>query len=216
MAKPIIKVGDWELARFSLAAGVTATAPALKLSLRQEGQWLRKLVVKGIRKQAPGRFGGRFQKLAKTTIAVRRLQGFRGRKALIRSGDLIGGINVTTKNAGFTVFVGILRTAKSKGGQSLVNIAQIQEEGFGPIVIKITDKMRRFLFAALKASKMLTAQSGSGGSSGVIVINIPPRPFFQPVFDSVAKPAQIRERFLNRVAINMKGVMGKPSKKPPT
>lgn len=209
----VTKTGEWEVARFKLATGVTATAPAIKRALAQEANWLRKVIVQGIRKQRPG--GQQFAKLSRMTIATRRLQGFRGRKALIRNGDLIGSINVKKFNGGFGAFVGILRTAKSKDGERLINVALAHEYGIGPFTIQMTDKMRRFLFAAMAASRIKPTSDGSGGGTGVVVIRVQARPFFRPVFEKVAKPALIKDRMLRRVNLNMNQMFGKTTNKPP-
>lgn len=218
MTVKLTKVGDWEVARFSLETGARTTAPMIKKSLRQEAAWLRKVVVQGIRRQRPG--GKQFAPLSPNTIAVRRFLGFRGRKALIRNGDLIGAVTTKSFSGGFGAFVGVLKNAKDSDGQKLVNVARVLEEGAGPFVVQLTDKMRRFFFAALDASGIKrNAPSGprpSGPSTPIVIIKIPARPFLQPVFDKVAsKPEVVRARMLSRLAINMKGVMGKPTQKPP-
>ena len=216
MAIKITKTGDWEVARFALATGKTATAPAIKRALSQEANWMRKVVVQGIRRQRPG--GQTFAKLSPMTIAARRLQGFRGRKALIRNGDLIAAINVKRFNSGWGAFVGILRTAKGSGGEKLVNVARAHEEGIGPFVVRMTDRMRRFLFAAMAASNIKPKSDGDGGGSGtgVIVIKVQARPFFAPTFKKIAKPADVKDRMLRRVNMNMANVFGRTTKKPPT
>ena len=94
------------------------------------------------------------------------------------------------------VFVGVLRKARGKGGSSLANVAEIHEFGAGPFVVPMTPKMRRFLFALLK--KAGVEPSNSGGGKGVVVIQIPPRPFLRPAFEAFKKGVQ--KRFLQRIA----------------
>ncbi len=178
----------------------------------QEGHFLRKKLVQGIRKQAPG--GKTFRKLAKTTVATRRFRRFRGTKALIRTGGqgLVGSFSVLQKRD--LVFIGVQRSARAKDGRRLADIMRLNEFGSDPIVIKVTPKMQRFLHAAFKKHRKTKGVEGSGGA-GVIIVQIPPRPVFGPVFKRHAKPEQLRVRVMNRLAIIMKGNLGTPSGKPP-
>ena len=196
------KTGDWALARQILSGAGARLTSAIQTSLRQEAQALRKEIVEGIAKQAPG--GQAFKPLAATTLASRQLGGFGGTKALIRRGDLRN--SVTVVSDGDEVFVGILRRARGKGGASVANVAEIHEFGAGPFVVPITPKMRRFLFAMLKKAGAETRSSGGGGK-GVAVISIPARPFLRPAFDLFKKGAQAR--FLRRVAALMGLVNGR-------
>ena len=139
----IRRTGQWAEKTRLLAKAGLKTKLCLNRALKQEGEFLRKKVVQGIRKQAPG--GEKFQKLSKNTRRARRFQNFKGSKALIRRGDLVGSIKTVVKAGG--VFIGILRTAKTKNGGELGNIAKLSEKGSRPITIKMTPKMRRFLFA---------------------------------------------------------------------
>ncbi len=211
MAVNVRLLGDWGEAKRVLRAGSLRTKRCIAQSLRQEGQFLRKQIVQGIRKQKPG--GKAFKKLAPITLAIRRFQGFRGRKALIRSGDLVGSVAVVDRGLG--VFIGVLKTARANDGRSLVNVAAIQEFGSRPITIRMTDKMRRFLFAALAASRVSPRGSSSGTGTGIIVISIPARPFLRPVFDKFAKPRVIGPRFMDRMAECFKGQMGTTGRRAP-
>ena len=188
----VIRTGDWALARRILAGGGARLKGAVATALRQEAQVLRKEVVEGITKQAPG--GQAFSPLAATTLAARALKGFGGTKALIRRGDLRNSITVVVE--GDEAFVGVLRKARGRGGSSLANVAETQEFGAGPFVVPMTPKMRRFLFVLLK--KAGVEPSSSGGGKGVVVIRIPPRPFLRPAFESFKKGVQ--KRFLQRIA----------------
>lgn len=182
---------------------------AMKVALRREGQFLRKQIVQGLRKQAPG--GKKLEPPSRATLAIRKFQGFRGRKSLIRSGDLIGSITVLLKGDG--VFIGVLKTKRTDTGKSMVNVARIQEFGSRPIVIKMTPKMRRFLFAAFAAAG-IKESAGGGGGKGIIVTRVPARPWLAPVFEEHAKPAQIGPRMMDRMAIALGGQFGKPRKRP--
>ncbi len=189
------RLGSWVLAGKLLQQATKVVKPAIDKSLFQEGQFFRKHIVTGIRKQAPG--GKQFKLLAKNTIRTRRAKGFKGRKALIRSGGLRNAITVVKIGDG--VFVGILRSARSKDGESLVNIADIHEFGRGPFLVPITPKSRGFL--------------GHAGvqpvPSRVAVITIPARPFITPVFRKFGKPSDAKRRIMRRMAKNMGGKLGK-------
>lgn len=213
MSKGLVKTGDWSKTRQTFFANATRLDKGIRKAMLQEGQFLRKKLVQGIRKQAPG--GRQFKKLAKTTVATRRFRGFRGTKALIRTGGqgLVGSFTVLQKRD--FVFIGVQRTARADDGRLLADIMRLNEFGSKPITIKITAKMRRFLFAAFSAHRATRGLQGSGGS-GVIVVRIPPRPVFGPVFKRFAKPRVLKKRVMNRLAIIMRGNIGTPSGKPPT
>ena len=189
------KTGDWALARSLLAGGPVKLKAAVGAALRQEAQLLRKEIVQGITRQAPG--GESFKPLSPLTLAAREMKGRGGTKALMVSGDLRNGIAAIVK--GDEAFVGVPRKARGQDGKSLVDVAQVQEFGAGPIIIPMTPAMRRFLFALLRVA----GESGGGGSGkGVVVIQIPARPFLRPAFKVFQKGVQ--KRFLGRVA----GLMG--------
>jgi hypothetical protein len=159
-------------------------------ALRAEAQGLRTEIVSGLTDQAPG--GSPIRELSPATLAARRLAGFEGTKALIRRADLRNAITVVARD--LAVFVGVPR--KTVRGKDLVDIAKENEFGFGPIVIRITDRMRRFLHALLR--ELGGAHSAAtGGSSGVVIVHIPARPFLRPAFDKWR--VGVRERFLRRI-----------------
>ena len=135
---------------------------AIDKAMLQEGQFLRTKIVEGIREQAPG--GRAFAPLAPTTLAIRRFRGFGGTKALIAGGDLRNSITVTRE--GDQVFVGVHRTAKTRTGQSLVDIAALHEHGSRPIVMKLTPKARAFLHAAFRKADLDAPHGGQPSSRG--------------------------------------------------
>ena len=194
------KVGDWRRARALLAAGPVRLKAAIGLALRQEAEALRGEIVQGLTQQAPG--GSPLEPPKETTLAARRLKGFGGSKSLIVRADLRNGIATIVR--GDAAFVGVPRTARGKDGQSLVNVAELQEFGSAPIVIPMTDAMRRFLFAMLREAG--ERARGGGGGKGVVVVQVPARPFLRPAFERFKKGAQ--RRFLARVATltGMRGV----------
>ena len=185
------KTGDWAVARRLLAGGPVKLKAAVGTALRQEAQLLRKEIVQGITRQAPG--GESLKPPSPLTLAARQMKGRGGTKSLMVSGDLRNGIATIVK--GDEAFVGVPRKARGKDGKSLVDVAQVQEFGAGPIIIPMTPAMRRFLFALLRVA----GESGGGGSGkGVVVIQIPARPFLRPAFKVFQKGVQ--KRFLGRVA----------------
>jgi phage gpG-like protein len=160
--------GQWNVATVALMTSANKIKTASNRALMQEAQYLRKQIVQGIRDQAPG--GKAFKPLKQSTIERRRRAGFTGTKALIRTGDLRNSIAV--KRAGTNgVFVGILRTATSRGGDILVNLAKIHEYGapraniparpfFGPVFDAEKDKIQeRF---AKNMAKNLGGMFGTG------------------------------------------------------
>lgn len=185
------KSGDWALARRILAEGPVKLKASVGTALRQEAQLLRKGIVTGITEQAPG--GEPFKPLSELTLAARKLAGFGGTKALMVRGDLRN--SVTAIVEGDEAFVGVPRKARARDGRSLVEVARIHEYGSDPTVIPMTTRMRKFLFALLKAAGK-EPQPGSG--KGVVVASIPARPFLRPAFKKFSEGAQ--RRFLERVA----------------
>ena len=201
----LTKTGDWTAARRILASAPKRLREAQDKAVLQEAQFFRTKIVEGLRSGAPG--GQAFQPLAPTTLAIRRLRGGKGTKPLIHHGDLRNSIAVVREGNG--VFVGVLRSAKSSGGASLVNIAAVHEFGSRPIVVKITPKVRRFLHAAFRKAG-LDEKSGDRPSTGVAVIRLPARPFLRPVFEKYGAPEEVARRFVERVAKLLGGDFGGP------
>lgn len=196
--------GDWQKGSSSLKNLKDNFPAAAKMAMMQEAHFLRSEIVKGLDAQAPA--GEDLKPLSPLTIAARKFAGFKGDKALIRRADMRNSITVKPTGAG--VFVGILRTAKNKGGQSLVNLAKLHEEGGGPYVVPITTKSRRWYHAMLaKAGIAGPAGVGTehGGGATVAIIKIPARPFMGPVFNKFGTPDAVRGRFFANVARLMNG-----------
>jgi len=187
----VMRTGDWARARQLLAAGPQRLRSAIGVAIRQEAQGLRNEIVQGLTSQAPG--GEPIKPPAPLTLAARQLEGFGGTKALLVRGDLRNSITLIVE--GDEAFIGVPRSARSSGGESLVDLAQLHEYGGPPVVIPITPKMRRFLFALLRqAGKEPTGGSGRG----VVVVQVPARPFLRPAFEKFREGAS--RRFLERVA----------------
>jgi len=187
----VSRTGDWARARRLLTAAPQRMQAAIGTAVRQEAHALRNDIVQGLTSQAPG--GEPLKPPSPLTIAARQLEGFGGSKALIVRGDLRNSITVIVQ--GDEAFIGVSRSARSKDGASMVDLAKLHEFGGPPVIIPITPKMRRFLFALLrKAGKEPTG----GGGRGVIVVQVPARPFLRPAFDKFREGAS--RRFLERVA----------------
>ena len=191
----VTKVGDWKLAeRLVLGAG-PRIQKAIDQAVLQEAHFFRTKMVEGLREGAPG--GKALEPLAPTTLAIRRFRGFKGTKPLIVHGDLRNSI-VVVKQAG-GVFVGVLRSAKARNGQPLVNVAAAHEFGTRAIAIKLTPKARRFLHAAFRAAG-LDRPAGDRPTTGIAVLRIRARPFLRPVFEKYGKEEDVSRRFLERMA----------------
>ena len=187
----VSRTGDWAQARRLLTAAPQRLQAAIGTAVRQEAHALRNEIVQGLTSQAPG--GEPLKSPSPLTIAARELEGFGGTKALIVRGDLRNSITVFVQ--GDEAFIGVSRSARSKDGASMVDLAKLHEFGGPPVIIPMTPKMRRFLFALLRqASKEPTGGSGRG----VIVGQVPARPFLRPAFDKFREGAS--RRFLERVA----------------
>ena len=193
------KTGDWSLASRTLAEAPSKLKRAINTSLMQEAHFLRSLIVKGITAQAPG--GKQFKALAQNTLITRKLKNFGGEKALMVRADLRNGISAIVRKG--EACVGVPRKARGKDGKPLVDVAELNEYGSDPIVIPITPAMRRFLGLLHRESGTRNRETSG---SGVVVTQIPPRPFLRPSFEKFSKG--IEKRFLGRVASIM-GMGGK-------
>jgi hypothetical protein len=200
----VTKTGDWALAGHLLQTMPVKLKAAVSVAFRQEAELLRKQIVQGITKQAPG--GKSFKELSALTQASRRLKRFFGTKALLRRGDLRGAISAIVR--GEDAFIGVPRKARDKDGNPVIDIAELNEFGSKPIVIPITPKMRRYLAVLFKEAGVTNGGGNGGSDKGVVVTRIPPRPFLRPVFEKFSIGAQ--QRFLQRIA-NQLGLRGKVS-----
>jgi len=185
------KTGDWAVARRILRAGPIRFKAAVGTALRQEAQLLRNEIVQGLTKQAPG--GQPLVPPSPLTLAAREMKWRGGTKALLVRGDLRNAVSAIVQ--GDEAISGVPRRARAQGGKALVDVAQVQEFGKGPIIVPMTPAMRRFLFALLRKADQ---QPKGGSGKGVVVINIPARPFLRPAFKKFSQGAQAR--FLARVA----------------
>ena len=203
--------GDWRRAARILTVAPARIRLAIDQAVLQEAQFFRKKVVEGFRTQEPG--GKAFKPLAETTLAMRRFKGFGGTKALIVRGDLRNSIKVVKKPTplGAEAFIGVLKSARGKDGTSLVNIAAVHEFGSRPIVMEMTPAMRKFLAKVFTQELGSFGEGGSGSGAGltqIIILQIPARPFLQPVIEKHFGSAESALRFQARVAANLDGMFG--------
>ena len=209
----ITRVGDWVSAQAFLGAAPARVDAGLAVAIRREAELYRKEVVQGIAKQAPG--GKAFKKLSKRTLAMRKFQKFKGKKALIRRGDLRKSVKVTAAPGGY--FVGILRSARSSQGDGLVNIAAVHEFG-ATIVLQLTPKMKKFLAMVFSQAGLTAAgaPATAGPSSRVIIIRIPARPIFQPVADKLrpGSSARVVATVSKALGVTPKDIVVKRAKRP--
>lgn len=206
----VTKVGQWEEARDRVGPrSIVRVRRAAKLAMMRQAQFARRMIVQGIRKQAPG--GQNFKPLSSSTLAMRKLKGFRGTKALIVRGDLRNSVTVKTSADG--AFIGILKQARSKDGTRLINVGLAQEEG-RTFIMRATPKMLALLH---KAAREGGGEGGGGGMRGstaagsILIIKIPARPFIAPVFEKHFSDAKkTRFRVLLEMARILKGDYGFP------
>lgn len=202
--------GDWAQAGKILRKGPMKMRVAIDRAVMAEAQLFRKMVVEGFRTQSPG--GKKFEPLKETTLAMRRFKGFRGTKALNVRGDLRNSIKVVKDQTpnGVEAFVGVLKSARSKDGKSLINIAEVMEFGSRPILINVTPAMRRFLAMVFRKELPGFGTTGDGGglSRGIIIVKIPARPFIRPVADAAFKGPKAAARYKSRVITNFGSLMG--------
>jgi hypothetical protein len=200
------RYGDWGVALRIVNTMQKRWEQAAEQAALEEGHFLRKKLVEGIREGAPG--GKAFRPLAPTTLAVRKIVGFKGTKPMMNRGDLRNAI-VVKKELG-VVFVGILRNAKGKGGKPVANIAELHEFGSRPIVIRLSKKAHRFLMMAFRKAGIAGQGGGGGGGSMIAIVQIPPRPMFGPVFEQyLSNREEVARRFMGRIAKRLGGDFGK-------
>lgn len=181
----VTKKGKWGATAKFIGDTDGKTNGALKLAVLGEALDTEKDIKEGIKSGSPG--GKTFKKLSELTLAKRKSKGIRGTKPLIRRGDLRRSVRTTFKSDGF--FVGVLRTARGSDGQSMFNVAKIQETG--KILILDVDKAGkggktvRDFFMALFLQGFIKKPLKK--STTFLTVRIPPRPFIGPIFEKRKK-----------------------------
>lgn len=192
--------GKWSEVFKTLGSAPRDIAEAKRKVLLQEAQFLRTKILEGLREQAPG--GEKFKELSPQTIAIRKFMGFKGTKALMKRGDLRNAVAVV--DMGDTIFIGVPRTAKGAGGQNLVDVAELNEYGGKPHVIKMTPKMSALLHAAFREAG-LPKKDPHAPVTGIVVVQVPARPFIRPVMEQYGRATDVEKRMADRLQKLMKG-----------
>ena len=161
--------GQWKEAQRQMRQAPKRAQRAIDAGLNVAGHYMVGQIVSRMR-------SGLEPPLKPSTLRRRKVGGGRGGRAskpLIKTGDLRNSITVV-KGAN-EVFVGVPRSAGK------YKLAAIHENG-ATSVIRMTDKMRAFLFGVL-IPRAQQVPGGTGGGKGIIIVKIPPRPFIGPVFE---------------------------------
>jgi hypothetical protein len=173
--------GDWRGAIQRLRALRDGVKAEVRLATERNCQGLVGEIQKGIEAQEPG--GKSLGPELHPYTVLRRLAGYspkrqdemlqalaKGRraKALVNHGDLLRSFTYRLAPDGWSGVVGVNRQAVSKDGTRMVNIAAVLFRGK---VIRVTDKMRRYLHA-----------TGLHLKTGTTHIVIPPRDPVTPTF----------------------------------
>jgi hypothetical protein len=144
----MVMKGDWKGA-VDIVAGMGKRLPfAIDRAVNQEALRCLKFINKAFVRQG---IGWKWHPLSVLTIEMRRSEGFKGTKALIRSGDYRRSVSVVRQNYA-EYFVGVHRSARTKSGKKLINIAEIHERPF--TFITVTQKMRKFFMAMFLQGKI--------------------------------------------------------------
>ena len=127
----VTRTGDWAAVTRMLTGAAGRVERGISRALRQEAHALRNEIVQGPTTQAPG--GESIKPPAPLTIAARQLRNFGGTKALMVRGDLRNAISVVVE--GDEAFIGVLRSARGKAGQPLVDLAKANWSQFSALVL---------------------------------------------------------------------------------
>ena len=194
----IVLTGDWAklIARYKSTAG--GMHGAIEKALHQEGEFYVKKIVNGIESKAPA--GKPFIPLKQSTINTRKALGFRSAKPLKESKDLINSVGYKVRD--YVLFVGVLAESRRKDGKDAVKLANIHEFGHGPILIKVTPAMRAFLAINVFKNDLQQTKNKKSGT-GVIVVNIPARPFLGPIYERYAEGTGVK-RLYGRIIENLR------------
>lgn len=199
MSFTVVLDGDWSKQKMTAKKLMNHMPQRIEVFLRREAEVMRALVI--VAYDAQG-IPHRWKKLSPWTIAGRRLHGFRGTKALVWTGEMRKSISTAWDSASQSAFCGIQYQTKSADGKSMVNIAKLHEYGSKRIAIKITPRMRRYLAVLAKflprSARMKKKDRKRHIATGIIVIQIPARPFMRtqlPVFRLNA-PVRARKFFM--------------------
>jgi hypothetical protein len=185
--------GDWPRFRFIINNFTPKLRIAIRAAARKNAIMVLREIRKGIREQAPG--GKVFTPLHELTVrekaSFKGIGGVKSNQALIRHGDLIRLLTFEVDpNGSFSV--GYPAGVKNSAGVDMNMIAGLMEKGF---TIRVTDRLRKYFAAKGTPLKKSTTH-----------LDVPARPFLQPVFDS------LKDEILMNYAIAIDMVLrGNPS-----
>ncbi len=206
MKVKIERTGDWKVAFKVVGEIPAAVREALPKALLKEGHFIAGKVKEKMN-------AGPFSPLSPLTLLARRLNGIKGTKPLLASLALRDAMTAV-QTGPLKVQVGIMKGERKRGAggryvaSNTILIASVMEEG-ATIVLKVTKKMRKFLFGVLLKDQPKRASKARGPAAGkVIIIRIPPRPFIRPTYDAWAPTSG--ERVYANLAELMGGRLGKP------
>lgn len=177
------KIGDWDKASRTLVGMSGRVQKALIKGLGRAGQRMRTEIRKGIKAGAPG--GNALEPLTAFTIHRKGSS-----KPLIDNSDLLDSITYEVDKQQLAVFIGVLRSAQNRDGESLVDLALVHEEG---AVIPVTPKMRGYFMWAFGIRLKPSTQ----------FITIPARPFLRPSFQAHAR--RVGNVVLDEVRTSLEG-----------
>lgn len=206
------KVGQWPEVRNAMNLAGTRMGKAISLAIKQEANFLRDEIKSNL-KSGGTKYGKGFKRLAKNTLAARKIARIRSTQPLKAKSKLINAIRTHRKGKN-SYFIGVSNKVRASKGGRLADVAQKNEEGAKIIIdtAKVGGAYLRFLGYLFSKS----GGSGSGGRKGrrIIVINIPARPFIQPVYDKLySNRIKVKARVYKRVALNLGGIWLASAKK---
>jgi len=172
---------------------VGAFNKAVTTMLSREAWMLANNIKGGLIAQRPG--GKKIRPISRTTILLRgiRTGGGSSTKALIDTAAMVNAVKPKRENM-YHYTVGVHRTARSKKGKKLADLAAIHEGGTKTYTVVVTEKMRRFSFVLMKYG-ILRAPWRVGQK---LRRRIPARPWLNPAHDEWIKGSE--ERFVSGLA----------------
>lgn len=175
----VSRTGDWAIARRVLGLMPQRLRDAADRAAADEARRAHGEVDRGLATGAPG--GQRLPPISATTRIARRLQGISSATPLVRTGEMRRAVAVHR--------LGPARYAVGIRDPRIAETARRQTAGFGPVAVRMTPKMRKFLFGVL--FRGLPRRQGSG-RPGVVVVRVRPRPFMEPAVAASRRGAAIR------------------------
>lgn len=175
------------------------------MATEQNGVYVRSMIKRSIRKS-----------WTKNALLTSRIKG--STKTLFDFGDLHGAITYKVVDWD-TVFVGVLKQAKSKSGEKLANITEAIHDG---ATINVTPRMRAMFWYLYMVSIGKMPESKLTGRARIIwerwqgktvfkplrtattQIRIPKRPFMRKVFESKAVQAWVKRNWTSAVGRGLK------------